>query len=152
MTTRRKEQPMNATHCTIRVLVASLNEPRFSTFTDVSSCCSVFWRTLPSTTLEKNRPSDCLTLSADYVQLKLRLILSKRATPGKWQCCLGATPPQRLVTEGVIVQELCESRGGRLGLSVLTSLLVSVDVKIYWTVLRHWSQLVPNMSTDIWGH
>ena len=29
-----------------------------------------------------------------------------------------------------IVQELCESRGGRPGLSVLTSLLVSVDVKI----------------------
>ena len=51
-----------------------------------------------------------------------------------------------------IVQELCESRGGRPGLSVLTSLLVSVDVKIYWTVLRHWSQLVPNMPTDIWGH
>ena len=40
-------------------------------------------------------------------------------------------------------------RGGRPGLSVLTSLLVSVDVKIYSTVLRHWSQLVPNMSTDI---
>ena len=51
-----------------------------------------------------------------------------------------------------IVQELCESRGGRPGLSVLMSLLVSLDVKIYWTVLRHWSQLVPNMSTDIWGH
>ena len=32
------------------------------------------------------------------------------------------------------------------------SLLVSVDVKIYWTVLQHWSQLVPNMSADIWGH
>ena len=30
-----------------------------------------------------------------------------------------------------IVQELCESRGGRPGLSVLTSLLVSVDVKRY---------------------
>ena len=30
-----------------------------------------------------------------------------------------------------IVQELCESRGGRPGLSVLTSLLVSVDVKSY---------------------
>ena len=30
-----------------------------------------------------------------------------------------------------IVQELCESRGGRHGLSVLTSLLVSVDVKNY---------------------
>ena len=28
-----------------------------------------------------------------------------------------------------IVQELCESRGGRPGLSVLTSFLVSVDVK-----------------------
>ena len=30
----------------------------------------------------------------------------------------------------VIVQELCESRGGRPGLSVLTSFLASVDVKI----------------------
>ena len=30
-----------------------------------------------------------------------------------------------------IVQELCETRGGRPGLSVLTSLLVSVDVKLY---------------------
>ena len=48
-----------------------------------------------------------------------------------------------------IVQELCESRGGRPVLSVLTSLLVSVDVKIYCTMLRHWSQLVPNMSHDI---
>ena len=34
-------------------------------------------------------------------------------------------------TVTTIVQELCESRGGRPGLSVLTSLLVSVDVKIY---------------------
>ena len=49
----------------------------------------------------------------------------------------------------LIVQELCESRGGRPGLSVLTSLLVSVDVKIYCTVLRHWSQLVPNMTLSI---
>ena len=31
----------------------------------------------------------------------------------------------------LIVQELCESRGGRPGLSVLTSLLVSVNVKLY---------------------
>ena len=31
----------------------------------------------------------------------------------------------------LLVQELCESRGGRPELSVLTSLLVSVDVKIY---------------------
>ena len=49
----------------------------------------------------------------------------------------------------MIVQELCESGGGRPGLSVLTSLLVSVDVKLYRTMLRHWSQLVPNMSVDI---
>ena len=52
----------------------------------------------------------------------------------------------------VIVQELCESRGGRPGLFVLTSLMVSVDVKLYRTMLRHWSQLAPNMSTDIRGH
>ena len=31
----------------------------------------------------------------------------------------------------VIVQELCESRDGCPGLSVLTSLMVSVDVKLY---------------------
>ena len=50
------------------------------------------------------------------------------------------------------VQELCHSWGGRPGLSILMSLLVSVDVKQHWTVLWHWSQFVPNMSTDIWGH
>ena len=55
-------------------------------------------------------------------------------------------------SEEHIVQELCESRGGRPGLSVRTSFLASVDVKIYWTMLRHWSQLVPNMSADIRGH
>ena len=31
----------------------------------------------------------------------------------------------------VIVRKLCENRGGRPGLSVITSLLVSVDVKLY---------------------
>ena len=31
----------------------------------------------------------------------------------------------------IIVQELCESRGGCPGLSVLTNLLVSVEVKLY---------------------
>ena len=44
------------------------------------------------------------------------------------------TPKQHLMYPQVIrfiVQELCESRGGRPGLSVLTSLLVSVDVKNY---------------------
>ena len=47
-----------------------------------------------------------------------------------------------------MVQELCESRGGRPGLSVLTNLLVSMDVKIYSTRLRHWSQLVPNLTSE----
>ena len=36
-----------------------------------------------------------------------------------------------LSPERYIVQELCDSPGGRPGLSVLTSLLVSVDVKNY---------------------
>ena len=71
----------------------------------------------------------------------LRGCLGTRLLPQSYQ--------YRNLSEGVIVQELCESRGGRPGLSVLKSLLVSVDVKIYCTVLRHWSQLVPNMSTDI---
>ena len=35
------------------------------------------------------------------------------------------------VSPALIVQELCESRGGCPGLSVLMSLLVFVDVKIY---------------------
>ena len=52
-----------------------------------------------------------------------------------------------------IVQELCESRGGRPGLSVLTSLLVSVDVKLvpkYGRLsLNVDVKLVPNMSADI---
>ena len=50
------------------------------------------------------------------------------------------------------VQELCESRGGRHGLSVIMSLTVSVDVKQHSTVLRHRSQFVPDMSTDIREH
>ena len=29
---------------------------------------------------------------------------------------------------------------------------LSVDIKQHWTMLRHWSQFVPNMSTDIRGH
>ena len=57
-----------------------------------------------------------------------------------------------LTLQQIRVQELCESRGGRLGLSVLMSLAVSVDVKQHWTVLRHWSQFVPSMSTGIRGH
>ena len=59
----------------------------------------------------------------------------------------GLHHPSTKGTSSYRVQGLCESRGGRPGLSVLTSLMVSVDVK-----LTHWSQLVPNMSTDIRGH
>ena len=51
---------------------------------------------------------------------------------------LGERGPVQISTKGVllkrltpIVQELCESRGGRPGLSVLTSLVASVDVKLY---------------------
>ena len=46
------------------------------------------------------------------------------------------------------------SRGGRWypRSSLHSFLTVSVDVKQHWTMLRHWSQFVPNMSTDIRGH
>ena len=63
-----------------------------------------------------------------------------------------ATKSQMWNENPAIVQELCESPGGHPGLSVLTSLLISVDVKLCWTMLMHWSQLVPNMSTNIRGH
>ena len=65
------------------------------------------------------------------------------------------TPAHTLLSfwyQTFIVQELCESRGGRPGLSVLTSLMISVDVKQCWTMFMHWSQFVPDMLTDIWGH
>ena len=55
---------------------------------------------------------------------------SAASTPLGW---ISKTRYKKLLihVESYIVQELCESRGGRPGLSVLTSLLVSVDVKIY---------------------
>ena len=43
----------------------------------------------------------------------------------------GYKSKSRPESSSFIVQELCESRGGRPVLSVLTSLLVPVDVKIY---------------------
>ena len=39
----------------------------------------------------------------------------------------------------LIVQELCESRGGRPGLSVLTSLLVSVNNLVFYAQ-ESWSK------------
>ena len=41
-----------------------------------------------------------------------------------------------------------KSAAGRLQLNTHTPYVCG----FYWTVLRHWSQLVPNMSNDIWGH
>ena len=55
-----------------------------------------------------------------------------RTSPStNWFCKPGDTKQNRTEIILHIVQELCESRGGRPGLSVLTSLLVSVDVKNY---------------------
>ena len=47
--------------------------------------------------------------------------------PNKLPCFCG----RKKIIKIIIVQELCESRGGRPGLSVLNSLMVSVDVKQY---------------------
>ena len=52
----------------------------------------------------------------------------------------------------ILVQELCESRSGRPELSVLTSLLVSVDVKNYCTVHRAPSLICQLTSEDIEHH
>ena len=56
-----------------------------------------------------------------------RFTRAELVTPLKGHLLISA----QLSTDAFIVQELCESRGGRPGLSVLTSLLVSLDVKIY---------------------
>ena len=62
-----------------------------------------------------------------------------------WVCVYWSAQSSGAVSES--------TRGGSPGLFVLTSLMVSVNVKQYWTMLRHWSQFVPNnMSTDIRGH
>ena len=53
---------------------------------------------------------------------------SCRITSGRGELTAIMCVPQHI---DIRVQELCESRGGRHGLSVLTSLLVSVDVKLY---------------------
>ena len=79
-------------------------------------------------------------------------VLTRPCMPVQRRLKTSINRPCSLHCSSLIVQELCESRGGRPGLFVLTSLLVSVDVKNYRTVLRHWSQLAPNMSTDICGH
>ena len=79
-----------------------------------------------------------------YVTLTTRIASLRRsiATPEKGatrgfalvtpaDCLEGDKSARREAGRRFIVQELCESRGGRPGLSVLTSFLVSVDVKLY---------------------
>ena len=67
-------------------------------------------------------PSCCSSHSARIIKLSVTLSRITAIHP--------TVPTER-------VQELCESRGGRPGLSFLTSLMVFVDVKQYWTMLRH---------------
>ena len=68
-----------------------------------------------------------------WVPVKLQALVydilpSRRKVPESGDRSVGTN---KTVEAIIIVQELCESRGGRPGLSVLTSLLVSVDVKLY---------------------
>ena len=53
------------------------------------------------------------------------------ALPFFWKQSAVVKTETQCIIFSLIFQELCESRGGRPGLSVLTNLLVSVDVKLY---------------------
>ena len=69
----------------------------------------------------------CVWRTLHAVWMKPLLLLTLQCTP---RVAIGGV--YKNVEEAVIVnrvQELCESRGGRPGLSVLMSLTVSVDVK-----------------------
>ena len=72
-------------------------------------------------------PLDLTTIRVFFVDWGYQgeKLLSKAGTAGRWS----SVGLRTLLA--FIVQELCESRGGRPGLSVLTSLLVSVDVNNY---------------------
>ena len=60
-----------------------------------------------------------------------------------------SVPPRRVTTVArKKSRHSAKSAGGRLQLNTHTPYVCG----FYWTVLRHWSQLVPNMSNDIWGH
>ena len=72
-----------------------------------------------SAALLLNRSIELLAHNESFRSQCVRLILALDLKVSVTFLCCG------------IVQELCESRGGRPGLSVLTSLLVSVDVKNY---------------------
>ena len=69
----------------------------------------------------------CFVFSSFFPPSNNRGSLSLEITPLAWS----KDKIKRTLIILFIVQELRESRGGRPGLSVLTSLLVSVDVKLY---------------------
>ena len=70
----------------------------------------------------------CVQISVERKRVYWHVLKNKTKTPLK---------NNNMTLKIIIVQELCESRGGRPGpLSVLTSLLVSVDVKLSdWTAM-----------------
>ena len=80
--------------------------------------------------IQKTEKSPSLVVHADH----LKLFHTERP-PQSWLPPMVPGDEQRdrqtQTCRTLRVQELCESRGGRPGLSVLTSLLVSVDVNIY---------------------
>ena len=84
------------------------------------------------------------TISVNLLTTHRFLLFTKCGTS---EICTQQVTELELHPFQIWVQQLCESQGGCPGLSVLMSLMVSMDVKQYWTVLWHWSQFVPNMST-----
>ena len=81
----------------------------------------------------------CFSFSQRLVLWTLSLYLKyfsqllEERVAGYTSCLALASSPSaaKMSAENDIVQEMCESRGGRPELSVLSSLLVSVDVKNY---------------------
>ena len=106
----------------------------------------------------EGRFTKVLITSSTSVHLPCAVLRERSQSSGFRLPSLQAFTTQRQCSKPCVLflklSELCGRRGGRPGLSVLllTSLTVSVDVKQHWTVLWHWSQFVPKMSTDIRGH
>ena len=79
-------------------------------------------------------PDDSSTPAAYHANLNIQCGLQSQGKVHGHS--MGSYSEDRIIlcgsmAEGFRAQELCESRGGRPGLSVLTSLMVSVDVKQY---------------------
>ena len=103
----------------------------------IASSCLDTSRPAPACSCAHTTPVLTLVPLTDAVSRGTSHVTANRAVQCKYTTSADVrklTRYKKLVTRlgcSVIVQELCESRGGRPGLSVLTSLLVSVDVKIY---------------------